>query len=408
MSNLIISRESLEQDFYKKLDGSGSIYVSPDNAVNIVDAKFGISGIKDPGVKLLDNTRLLGAHKPISLSGKFRNGFDVPLGDLQQSINDRARAVRFAGASTNTLDESWTDLFDAMRLDLTIKAMGQSTIRQLIYSLQPMPDATPTIKPQELFPYAFEFSAVDGQGQAIPQGVKMGGRYDSIDFTIYATGFTYSLLLSLFDRTFDIQRMNDGVAKAYALKRDDLAMAPILDYGYAGTQQTAASTEAGAKGQELLYLTLRNAIDDLGKRQEPSKEKADAFIQANDLILLCSSWDANHIAPMIRRGLPSVNELVYEPLSAITQIITYGTRTIEFPDKTLTFTGIAPTDKKAYLIKKNNLMTIPVKRGLTMELDAQPNVNTLAKEQRAWYFCESIFNLGIASYIQEITLPTWS
>jgi len=407
MSVQIITREGLEKDFYKRLESKDKIYVSPDQIVNVVDSQYGISGYKNPTVSMLDQARALGNPRGLMLTGNYRSGFDVPFGD-RGSINDRAAAVRFGSASANTLDDSWSDLFDVQRIDLTMRKTAKPTIREFIYSEVPMPNAPPTIKPQEMFPWAFEFKEIDGQGQAVPQGVKMGGQYDSIDFTIYATGFSYTLLLSLFDRTFDIQRMNDGVAAAYAMKRDDLAISPILDYDYgvAGTaKHTDADATADAERQELLYLTLTNAIDDLGKRKEASKGEVDEYIVADDLICLCSTYDANHIAPLVSGGLPSVNERRYPSIRGISQIITYDTKTIAFPDKTVTYTGV--TSGTIYLIKKNNRMIIPVKRGLTMELDAQPNVKTLAKEERAWYFCESIFNAGIADYIQKVTLPSW-
>ena len=44
-----------------------------------------------------------------------------------------------------------------------------------------------------------------------------------------------------------------------------------------------------------------------------------------------------------------------------------------------------------------------------MEIDKTPDVRTLAREQRAWYFVEAIYNsVGIDSFVQKITLPTWS
>jgi len=93
------------------------------------------------------------------------------------------------------------------------------------------------------------------------------------------------------------------------------------------------------------------------------------------------------------------------PLTAITKIVTYDDTTIEFPEQTDTYTGV--TAGTIYLVKSNNRMMIPIKRALTMEFDPNPSVPTLSKEERAWYIVESIYNTGIASYIQEVTLPAW-
>jgi hypothetical protein len=52
-------------------------------------------------------------------------------------------------------------------------------------------------------------------------------------------------------------------------------------------------------------------------------------------------------------------------------------------------------------------MNIGIKRGLTLEVDSMPDVKTLAREQRSWYFVEGQQTTGIANFIQEVTLPTW-
>ena len=53
-------------------------------------------------------------------------------------------------------------------------------------------------------------------------------------------------------------------------------------------------------------------------------------------------------------------------------------------------------------------MDIIVKRGLTTEIDTQPDVKTLAQEERAYYFAEGLYNAeGLANFVQKITLPTW-
>ena len=69
-----------------------------------------------------------------------------------------------------------------------------------------------------------------------------------MNFFIKATGFKYTLLADLFDLTLDMGRMNDGVAEAYALYRDNDAMAPILAYDYSldanGSSQSAAYVDA--------------------------------------------------------------------------------------------------------------------------------------------------------------------
>ena len=76
------------------------------------------------------------------------------------------------------------------------------------------------------------------------------------------------------------------------------------------------------------------------------------------------------------------------------------------PGETVQYTGAS--DGVIHLIKPNRYFKIPIKRNLVMELDSMPNVNTLAREQRAWYFVEAMYNeIGISNFVQKVTLPTW-
>jgi len=52
-------------------------------------------------------------------------------------------------------------------------------------------------------------------------------------------------------------------------------------------------------------------------------------------------------------------------------------------------------------------MEIAVKQSLVVETDLKPDVSTLAREQKAWWFAEGIWYKGIQYFIQKITLPAW-
>jgi len=218
---------------------------------------------------------------------------------------------------------------------------------------------------------------------------------------IYAAGFVWTLLAALFDNTYDLSRLSEGVALGYSAKKDDLAIKPIIDATYTGAAQTPASTE-GAGRQEKLMNTLMDAIDDLGERTDPITKRK---IQAEGLVALCSSKDARHIAHVMS-GLGNSTPEKYSPLNQITKVIGYDGEVIDMPEKTVTYGGV--TSGTIYLIKPNRYFKIPIKRGLTMEIDQKPDVNTLAREQRAWYFVEGMYNsIGIENFVQEVTLPTW-
>jgi hypothetical protein len=306
-----------------------------------------------------------------------------------------------AQMSSNTLIPDWQSLWDALRIDISIRKAALDTIRQNIYNIIDMPASDKIFKPTEFYPYGTVFEENNGEGQAVLQGESMAGAYESIEHFIYAAGFTWTLLAELFDKSIDPQKITDSVMIGYNAKRDDLSIAPILNASYAGAQQTAAAVLSGAERQQLLYLTLEDAIDDLSERVDTITSRN---IPANDLVILASSLDARHIV-RVAGGLPSVNERSYPALGEISSVVAYDGEVINKRAGTTTYAGV--TNGKAYLIKKNRYMNVGIKRNLQLETDMRPDVTTLAREQRSWYFVEGQQTTGIASFIQEITLPTW-
>jgi len=410
----LITKEILNAQFQDKMLKGEKVMVK--NPASVMSTQFGSvlpkSGalLDDSSLGLVNQAQGLNRMGNIVLSGKYESGFDYPF-SKRGSINDRIRkgtfsmdTMRAEFATGNTLNDNWTDLIDAIRLDLTIRKEANATIRQFIYSEIQMPNATKDIRPSELYPYGIVFEENNGEGQSVRQGANMGGAVDTIPMKIYAAGFVWTLLAKLFDGTYDLSRLSDGVSLAYAAKKDDLAISPILAdvYGTSGTAKWTAASSIGTLRQELLMNTLMDAIDDLADRVDPITGRK---IVGEGLVALGTSKDMRHMAHVMS-GLGNSTPEKYSPLSQITKLIGYEGETIDMPGETVTYTGC--TDNTVYLVKPNRYFKIPVKRNLVMEIDAQPNVNTLAQEQKAWYFVEAMYNaIGIDNFIQKVTLPTW-
>jgi len=312
-----------------------------------------------------------------------------------------------AAVTGNTLLPDWAQLWDALRMDITVRKNANPTVRQFLYNIYNRPDADRTNKLTEMLPYGIVFDEYNGTGDPVRQGDKGEGATGNFDVKIYAAGFTWDLLASLFDKSLDMTMLADGVAAGYNAKLDDLAIKPILDYasyGNAGdAKHTNKATTNGAGRQELLYDTLEDAIDDLGKRTDPVTKKK---IDPSGSYLLCSGNVARHAARVVN-GLPQTEgNKRLGAISEIAGIIAYDGDTIIGRDGDTTYAGVG--DTYAYLVKPNRYMDIIVKRGLTTEIDTQPDVKTLAQEERAYYFAEGIYNAeGLANFVQKITLPTW-
>ena len=338
------------------------------------------------------------------------SGFDVAMNwsdgkdrTVRQAINEGMFSPKMSG---NTLPVDWDNLWDAMRIDVTIRKAALPTIRQMIYNITTDPNFTREIKPTEVSPFGVVFEENNGHGQAIPMGETLGGKYDIFYILIYAAGFTWDLMAQLFDRTITPERVMDAVMIGYNALRDDIAISPILNFSYAGAQQTAAST-VGTLRQELLYNTLIDALDDLGDRNNPV---TDRNLDVSNVVVLANPYDARHIA-QVAAGLPSVNERSYPAISEITNVISYDDEVVRLRDRTVTYSGV--TKGTAYMIipasalNGGGFMEIAVKSDLTVEIDQTPDVKTLTREERAYWFAEGIWYEGIQYFVQEITLPTW-
>lgn len=348
------------------------------------------------------------SYKGFPQLSKYGSAYDVPqpcytLKQKNMSVREMINKGLFSATnSANTLPEDWATLWDAMRIDISIRRAAMGTIRQLIYNVVQMPDSDLLFAIQEFFPYALVFKEHNGRGEAVRQGEALLGQKDTVRHAIYAAGFEWDLLSALFNRAADPQRVTDAVVFGSTLLQDDLAIRPILTHTYSVAAKTPAATLSGAGRQELLYLTLENAVEALSQRKDPITGER---IGASDFIILASSIDARRIAKVIS-GLPSVNERYYPAISEIRSIISYDSESIIGRLETTTYPGVTPG--KCYLIRRNRYMNIGIKRGVVMEVDPQPNVKTLSRETRSWYFVEGSYNSpGIENFIQEITLPAW-
>jgi len=404
-----VSRELLATSFKEaQAEGKRIQVVSP---VNVMQANTGFGSsipkngelLDESTLSILNNLQSASRDRDIALTGSVSNGFDYRFKN-RGSVMEQIKRGAFSGSAGNTLVDGWQDLFDAIRFDLTIRKQAKPTIRQYIYNMISMPNATKDVRPTELFPYGIVFEENNGEGQSVNQGANLGGQYDTIPMKIYAAGFRWTLLAALFDRSYDITRLNDGVALGHSAKQDDLAIAPILagNYGTVGTAKWTAASTDGDNRQEKMLNTLMNTVDGLGKRLDPVTGRK---INPAGSVLLCSENDMRHIEHVIG-GLPSDRNRLYPGISAISRVVGYDGEVINMPGGAVTYTGV--TDGYAYLIKPNRYLSIIEKLGLTVEVDMQPDVSTLRKEERAWYFVEAAYNaLGITNYIQKVTLPTW-
>ena len=413
MNDLMISRKTLQADNREKImSGKGGAVKLVDFSKPLLSGRLN-SMSQDDKFKMIANMTngdmLPSTMTPsFSNSGKYGGGFYVPMSwsdGTTEGVYDRIVSGKFQ-MSANTLPVDWANLWDAIRIDVSVRKAAIGTVRQFIYNITTNPNFTRTVNPTEITPIGIIFEENNGHGQAVPQGETTGGGYDSITILIYAAGFTFDLIAELFDLTITPERLADAIMVGEDALKDDNAIGPIIDFSYAGVQQTAASA-IGAKRQELLYNTLVDGLDDLGNRNHPV---TDRKLNTNNVIILAAPFDAPHIV-QVSGGLASDNQINYPALSQIKQVISFDDETIRQRARTVTYSGV--TAGTVYMIipasalPSAGYMEIAVKRDLVVEVDTQPDVKTLTREERAYWFGEGIWSNGVQYFIQELTLPTW-
>jgi hypothetical protein len=377
----------------------------------ILSGRFGDMSQQDrfDAVKGLGKSDLLATNlmSAISVSGKYGGGFHVPMkwaDGKTTSVSEKILSGAFM--SSNTLPADWQNLWDALRIDVTVKKAAIPTIRQFIYNITSNANYTRTLKPTELGRVGIVFEDNHGHGQAVPQGEILGGGYETFDINIKAAGFTWDLLGELFDNSISPDDISTAVLIGHNALKDDEAISPIINHTYAVEALTAAST-VGTGRQELLYNTLVDAKDDMRKRVHPATGRK---LDVSNLLILASAWDSENILE-VSGGLPSVQDKTLNAISQIKRIIAYEGEDIELRDRTVSYDGI-PEGTAFMLIPynalpKNGYMEIAVKRDLVVETDMQPNVNNLSRQQNAWWYAEGIWYKGIQYFVQKITLPAW-
>jgi len=311
--------------------------------------------------------------------------------------------------SANTLITDWQKLWDAMRIDISIAKEARPTIRENFYNVIDNPDATRTMSITEIFPPAFPFQKHNGEGQSVVQGETRGGETETVTHDIFAVGFQKTLLEDLYNLAHDPQKLIEAVTLGYNATRDDYAISPILNFAFSGVDDSQTPADAtGTNRQEKLYNTLENALDHFARRTEPSTGR---HLVADGLVCLCEPEDGRHIQRVVSGftgpnigGQDSPKNL--GPIPQISTIVTYDGEVIRGRTRDYTFPGV--TRGKCYLIKPNRMMNISVKRDLQLEVDMQPDVNTLTREQRAWWYAEGIHTRGIQYFVQEVTLPAYT
>lgn len=327
------------------------------------------------------------------------------LSPYKMALNKRApvaERISKGNFSLHNPDDLY-DFVDATRLDVTRKVLANPVIYTTIYNRIVNPGISKTATVQELLPLGMVFKTVQGTGDSVHMGDFKTGNTATVAQVLKACGYSWDLVFELYNNLFDMQNLNESVARGYAAEVNDSHIEPILSGTYAGAKASSAST-VGDTWMEKWYHTILDAKRDMRERKDPiSKRELDT----SGLILLASKADADDLSWVINGQLNSpADSKNLSTIPGIAAIVGYEGDTIEVGNKTYTFDGVP--DGTCFLIKPSQRGFISAwKRDLTPLVQTQGDVLTLSREKHAWYYSRGIYNAeGINSYVQKVTLPT--
>ncbi|NIU83394.1 MAG: hypothetical protein GWN64_07925 [Candidatus Thorarchaeota archaeon] len=380
---LITSEILREQAYKKEKSGRAIVYKH---------------GIKDAaGLNANRNETLMDTVVKVK-SKDYKSPYEMKLNN-RESVASRIAQGNFALHQPDDL----YDFVDATRLDVTRRVLAEPILFQFIYNVLSNPNFTKTMTLQEILPIGVVFAENEGSGESVKLGDFKTGSTETITQEILAAGYTWDLAFEMYNVLFDMQRLNDAVARAYAAEVNDSHLDPIITGTYTGDKATAAST-VGDTWMEKWYHTILDARRDLREREDPITGKR---IDTSGTVLLCSKADAEDVMWVINGQLNSpADSKNLSTIPGIQTVLGYDGDEITVGDKTYSYDGVS--DGTCFLIKPIPRGFISAwKRQLTALVQSQGNILNLERERRAWYYVRGIYNtFGITNYVQKITLPT--
>lgn len=287
------------------------------------------------------------------------------------------------------------DFFDLMRIDITMRMLTQPDYVSIIANELTNQDFTDPITAQWLLDYIAYWEVFDGQGETVNQVFTQTGDKTAIYFELAGMGFQQDLYNMLFNRLFDMQKVNQAVAEGYVRRRNNKVFEPIINFSYPANKLVAANT-TGTTLEDKIYRTMQTAIDYLGNLV--SYQTKDYNDVTSGLLVLCHStqtrWINRSINGRLTNGAVVGN---YDPINEISRILPLNPKSVPYFKETKTYAG-CPKDYFFLMIPREDNWFL-IKRALTHKT-GPGDAFALESDKDAWYCCDAVFNtyfLGGAS-----------
>lgn len=313
-------------------------------------------------------------------------------------------------------------LYDLFRIDISKRSTQELDYTPLITSEIVNEAFTRTINLDEILEYTAYFQDLEGTGDTVRLIQQKSGATGSVTMEAKGVGAQRSLNDMLYNSNiFDLQRVNRAVARGYIGDRNNrsigLLPAKTTAAGWDSSQQVPAATGTGLTSEELMYITMNNAIEKLTALKDFQTQQE---IATPRLVVACHSTRVRAINRAINGQLNASRgrNSNRAALTEIAEIWPYNGDSFSWNKKRIVYPGIA-TDK-AYILVPGSNADAPwwtlVKRGLTEEVGAG-DVHAFTSEKRGWYFVQTDYSAEFFGssdaaittsgfgYVVEITLP---
>lgn len=220
------------------------------------------------------------------------------------------------------------------------------------------------------------------------------GPKDTVPIITYSAGFQWTEDMVLYDKTWEAAEANRALGEAYNALLNHIHLYPILAFGYASKNQTAADATVGASAYELLRNTIRAALI----HQSQDMDTDSRRVRRGNVLLAHSSrrWD-------IEEALQGrqIGGTIYPPLAGIDTIIYYDGYSIQVGEKLYEYPGVDPD--MAYLIEPKRAFIELVKHDLRVDAD-NADISRLVEQQIVGRARRGVL-CAPADAVEEIELP---
>ena len=162
--------------------------------------------------------------------------------------------------------------WDLMRIDITRLVMTENDLSTFFAIVRQSDEFDDPTKLQELYEYGAPFLPFSGKGDKVKQIFTQVGAQDSVNFLFWGIGWEQDLYNQLFNKIFDVQRINRAIARGYIARKNDRVIFPILDFDFPPAKSIPQYT-GGDSVEDNWYTTFVNAIKYIGKLYDPQTEK---------------------------------------------------------------------------------------------------------------------------------------